>query len=307
MNINHTNEELISLYLKFKTTRKLADYLCVSQKTVLNIFNSRKIPYNKFIINTVNHSFFNKYSEESCYWAGFIAADGNINKQKTCLSIGLHKNDYNHLMNLKKIINSSKDIKINKNACHFRVTSKQICNDLELNFNITPCKSKILTFANQIPKKYIKHYIRGLIDGDGSVLLNNKLSTIKLCGTYEIVNYCLIFFEKKFKKNIKLYHAPSITNNNFYYFNINKLSVNKKILKWLYNNNFSSLYRKKEVAMKVINIKDNSIKINEKKLLDLVKNNYTLKDLAKHFKCGTAYISKIKKKYNIKSKAGRYK
>jgi len=61
-------------------------------------------------------------------------------------------------------------------------------NDL-LNLGIVPRKSKILRFPTkeQIPENLIQHYIRGYLDGDGSVQLHHNCLSISFVGTKEVL------------------------------------------------------------------------------------------------------------------------
>src|ERR1035437_6230433 len=56
----------------------------------------------------VNDNYFNAPSNENCYWAGFIAADGNIHsKKKRLLRLKLQEKDKNHLEKYIKCLNFS--------------------------------------------------------------------------------------------------------------------------------------------------------------------------------------------------------
>lgn len=114
---------------------------------------------------------FDEYSEESCYWAGFIAADGCVDS-KNRVRIMLKYDDLNHLEKIKSFLKSTHAISVNTdkyNRCSFELTNSHLCDMLDLNFNIVPNKTDKLKFPKHIPDKYIKHYIRGYFDGDGSI------------------------------------------------------------------------------------------------------------------------------------------
>jgi crossover junction endodeoxyribonuclease RuvC len=127
----------------------------------------------KKIIYTCNNNFFSEDSMESFYWAGFIAADGNLflkEKKYKQLRIELSSIDDDHLLKFKKNINYSGNINYNikKSSCNLTIRSDEIFDDLK-RFNIIP--NKTLTYS--IPQWMIdhplsNHFIRGLVDGDGS-------------------------------------------------------------------------------------------------------------------------------------------
>lgn len=118
-----------------------------------------------------NENFFDDYSEESAYWAGFLAADGNVD-QKHRVRLMLKYDDIGHLEKFKQAIGSTHAISSNTttyNRCSFEFTSPHICDILDINFNITPNKTASLVFPRHLPPEVLRHYIRGYFDGDGSI------------------------------------------------------------------------------------------------------------------------------------------
>lgn len=113
---------------------------------------------------------FDEYTEASCYWAGFLAADGNVDS-KGRIRLMLKYDDLSHLEKFKKFLLSTHTISSNiteYNRCSFEFTDRGMCEVLDLNFNIVPNKSLVITFP-KIPKQYLRDFIRGYFDGDGSV------------------------------------------------------------------------------------------------------------------------------------------
>ena len=122
--------------------------------------------YNKQFFNNID-------TEEKAYWAGFIAADGNIRKDFLKMRIELNIQDYNHLEKFRKCITGNNPIKEsvrpNNHSCYIDVNCKEMC--LALNdLGITPKKSLTLNInIKKIPKDLRRHFIRGYFDGDGSL------------------------------------------------------------------------------------------------------------------------------------------
>lgn len=122
--------------------------------------------YNKQFFNNIN-------TEEKAYWAGFIAADGNIRKDFLKMRIELNIQDYSHLEKFRKSIEGNNPIKEsirpNNHSCYIDVNCKEFC--LALNkLGITPKKSLTLKINfDLIPKELRQHFIRGYFDGDGSI------------------------------------------------------------------------------------------------------------------------------------------
>jgi hypothetical protein len=121
-----------------------------------------------------NRNFFSTITPESAYWAGFLAADGNIDTPGLAVRIGIHPKDIELLNNFKLCTGVEVPIqsKINNGNHPFVslvVSSKDWVIDLEKNFNVVPNKSLILKPPNITDLDLKWHFIRGVFDGDGSV------------------------------------------------------------------------------------------------------------------------------------------
>jgi len=96
-------------------------------------------------IYQLNEDFFGKTNEDSAYYAGFIAADGNISKNIKKLTITLQKRDQIILEEFNKKLQSTYKIRNCYSSgfpvSNLTVSSEKICLNLIKKFNITPCKS----------------------------------------------------------------------------------------------------------------------------------------------------------------------
>ena len=163
--------------------------------------NSHKKGRRKY---NVNDSFFSEPNVLNSYYAGFIAADGCIrskqSKESKYLTFGLSIKDKGWLERFAQDIEFDGPIKEytfkDRQYVRMCINSKQICNDLERNFNITPRKTATLIPPPLSDDKLIDAFICGYIDGDGSVCFveNHQRQIQKKClisylGTYEIVDW----------------------------------------------------------------------------------------------------------------------
>jgi hypothetical protein len=126
--------------------------------------------------HAVNLSYFRKISTENkAYWLGFIAADGYV--RETCpysLSIGLKASDLGHLLKFKKEIEYSGPITYTAKTNSYRIIiySKELVEDLN---RLGIRQRKSLTLKSwKGPKKYMRHYWRGVFDGDGCFSICRK-------------------------------------------------------------------------------------------------------------------------------------
>lgn len=121
----------------------------------------------------------NKFKEDSCdkyYWLGFLSADGCVTNNT--LSIELKSNDIEHLKKFNNFCNNTSPITERTNNLGVQCAKTQI-NSYELveylkQYNICQNKSKTYTIPeDKIPNQYIMDFIRGLVDGDGCIRINN--------------------------------------------------------------------------------------------------------------------------------------
>lgn len=170
----------------------------LSRADIASIFNLTENQLKKLITKNgwakklpiINNKYaFDSYDELSCYWAGFIASDGNIDL-KNRVRIMLNYDDTAHLEKFRDYLQSTHAISSNTEKYYrssFELTSIELCSGLQSNFNIVPIKTLILTPPTNIPSNLIKHFIRGYFDGDGSIcesFSNKNSSTSTLYATF---------------------------------------------------------------------------------------------------------------------------
>lgn len=215
-------------------------------KTRLKILGIKERGMFKY---TYNRDYFEKIdSEDKAYWLGFITADGCIAKSGACISIQLGQTDIKHLEKFCDALQAPYELikptigGFGTNCNKITISSVKINRDLQ-NKGIKPAKSLHEQPYLLLNEKYIKHYIRGLIDGDGYI------STTKIqfgfCGSEDMCNFILEYFKK-----VSPYEIKSHIQNDNGIFRLTISSQNNVIflLNFLYNNNFTALERKYNLA-----------------------------------------------------------
>jgi len=123
--------------------------------------------------DSVNEDFFEAWSQDMAYILGLIFADGNISwdteRSYRALTITAREKDSSHLEKIRSILQSTKPLSYSKKTNSYRliVNSKKLCEDL-MGYGLTPRKSLSVKFP-EVPEDYLKHFLRGVIDGDGNV------------------------------------------------------------------------------------------------------------------------------------------
>jgi len=167
-------KDILKLYKKNYNGIQITKTLKCSIGTVWYYFkkNNIKIKYKRNPKYPINSYAFSKYTPEACYWAGLLAADGNIYHRKDrnayILQIPLQDRDIGHLKEFIRFLKTKRPIYKTPNKTHLVLIENRIlCMDLMKNFDITPRKSLTIQYPTQIPERFNKCFIRGVFDGDG--------------------------------------------------------------------------------------------------------------------------------------------
>lgn len=207
-------DEIINLYKKGLSNKELSIKFNLHRTTIQRLLKKENIKLHKRKSTLVcNKDFFMSYTKESCYWAGFILADGYIRKNSSNLHIKLHKKDSNHLSNFLRCLNISesdviKMVKHRENYSYIDLHVDELVLGLKKLFSIINKKSLTAKIDKKIPKKMLKHFIRGYFDGDGSISsIEGIYPVISFTGTLDTLNSIIDFCSKnKLKEN----HTPKI-------------------------------------------------------------------------------------------------
>lgn len=277
--INDEHIEFIKIkYSEGLSQKKIADLMGVSDRTIMELMKKYEIKARsdreQALRYRCNESFFkNIDSEEKAYWLGFMYADGFIqNKRKHSnykVGITLSVIDKGHLIKFKENISSNHKISTYEQNNGFGgdysrilISSNEMAEDL-INKGCVLNKTDKIVFPNEniVPKELIRHFIRGYIDGDGSVgysyLKNSKNGKrdkfegkIGIVGTKEMLEGILKEFNVE---HLKLDQRHKDRDNNNYQINIggNKKVIN--LLNWMYKDSTIYLERKYEKYLEIVN------------------------------------------------------
>lgn len=187
----------------------------------------KEIRWHKYKINA---NFFKKWTRESSYLLGFIAADGCINERENHYSIEISSKDKSILNKIRKMLDYTKKVEKERENFRLRVDNKVIYHDL-IEKGIRPRKSKDIKFL-KVPGKHLNHFIRGFFDGDGSIYkLNDGRIVVKFtCWSPQFLeelqkklsNECIVKHKKTNDNSIVYYPKESFEIIKFLYKKSNK-------------------------------------------------------------------------------------
>lgn len=227
----------------------------------------------KIVYLSYNDNYFNSIdSSEKAYWLGFIYTDGYVTEKTNRFGIELNIRDYKHLQCFLDCIDSNMLIRTRERknkfenqrtnilqSCSILINNKQLHDDL-IKLGVFPNKSLTISFPNVelLPKEYIFDFLRGVIDGDGSIGLYNtsngfKKPHISLISGSEIFIYQIQFLLKEYKINLSVNHRENI-----YRLMTEKQDTVFSLLNLLYRNSTSNsrLERKYNNFLKICNYYD---------------------------------------------------
>lgn len=246
--------EIIRLYESGLSIRKIEPLCNVKRTMIGTILKTNNIKTkscgNAYRLRKykLNEHYFNKIDNENkAYWLGFIIADGHVSDDGLILRLCIK--DENHLKKFLKDIESDTLIKydIKTKSCNISLYSYDLVKSLR-KLKLSKNKSKDAIFPS-VKKSLLKHLMRGMVDGDGSIsITKNKykkgvhpIFAIKMCGTKDIVTKFHDNIINKLKLNN---HKISCTDNGFCQveWGGNKLTI--KILSWFYKDANVYLERK---------------------------------------------------------------
>ena len=250
----------------------ISDELKMDIDTIRNIANEynliisvKKVSRDIKNIDFNDNYFENIDTEEKAYFLGLIYSDGNVREHNGgyYLSIELKREDKYILEKLATELKCEnkiydRDRKTNFGESHMSnftsCNSKKIFDDLA-RFNIVPDKSHTTTsFINieeLIPNNLIKHFLRGLIDGDGTISKRYTTRQNVIAIYQNEINFCYEF-DRLLKKSMNDYdlYENIIVNKNTGVYNLRYRRIDdiKKICDFLYNGSNIYLKRKYQLA-----------------------------------------------------------
>lgn len=212
---NEQKKEMYKLYESGKSTVEIANIFNMNASNVAGYLKRGGITLRKNSVNSrkfiCDDNFFNNIdTREKAYWLGFMYADGFLSGTKN-VGMNLSSIDRDHIEKFKNSISATYPIneyhvtsgyKVGSAYSRIIVNSEKMHNDL-ISHGCVRNKTDILK-APSIDSIFYADFIRGYIDGDGSIIVsyrkNHKSlkpttidSKVKVLGTDDI-----LFFIKKF-------------------------------------------------------------------------------------------------------------
>lgn len=153
----------------------------------------KKGKFKDFEYHEIDEKFFSKWSPEMAWVLGLLFTDGCIHPVKTRMRVALHSVDFGLLEQVKHLLKSTRPIKkqiqsydSSKHIYKLEFYREKMIDDLN-KLGLIQAKSLKMKFPD-VPEEYMRHFIRGCWDGDGSVYLQNgRVAASFTCGSKQFI------------------------------------------------------------------------------------------------------------------------
>lgn len=252
-------QEIIKYYLSQPMTMKqVEDKYELSHPTITKIL--KDVPkYTKAKLNNPNmkEHFFQEINEEAkAYFLGLLISDGNVFKDNTgrqaSISITLDLKDEYMLEKFKEVLQANTSVGHDGRGCgQIAVRSNIMAEDLA-KYGVVPRKS-YNTYLPLISKEMMPHLIRGIFDGDGSIMAKPNLSndghnrflhSISFCGTHQLMEDISNYILENLGIKTTVYDYKDRNLSELKIQNIDNIA---KFGYWIYRNSTIFLNRKKDI------------------------------------------------------------
>lgn len=209
----------------------------------------RPVSAKKYLIN---ENYFDNIGSNQAYILGFFAADGWNRKRDNLLELTLQQSDIEILERIKEKMGMSREIRqfTTKDGCNkasLTFSSKKIKEIFE-KYGIVPNKTFKLKHLPELPKEYLRDYIRGYFDGDGSIYFSRSSLVWTICSVNKsFLEEIMVLLNKELNIPLKTIYEDKRKEHILYSFQYWNKEELKKIYNFLYPDNVELfLVRKKE-------------------------------------------------------------
>lgn len=262
-------DEINRLYQEGVSLTKISQQLGIHRKALTRLFKNNQVESRKGFsyarkYNLDEHYFDVIDTEEKAYILGFIYADGNNLFRTNRISIHLAKRDEEILKKMSHIFYGEEMLKYNtrnnKEGKIFEYVRLQLfsahMSQHLATLGVVEAKSHKIIFPDWLDKSLYRHFIRGLIDGDGWIYLpndNRDSPNVGLICTRSLNDFLKDYFEKELGIKSYLVKAHKQDFEVMCEIRVKNYHQCKIFLDWLYRDANISLQRKHNLYLDFLN------------------------------------------------------
>lgn len=262
-------EQMYELYKKGFRLPQIADMYGIDRHTIGRAFKKNGFVTNRKTYHCDEYYFDNVNTQDKAYIIGLLWADGCNQLERGKVTIQLQERDQKILEQIKNVSCNERPLyktELNnknpnwQNSIRLTWQSRHISEVLN-DYGMVPRKSLVLEFPAWLDESLYPHFIRGYMDGDGSIYYSQQRNVFRasMIGTKMFVDIVKDICKKVGVKT-SLYHKKG-HNDITYNLYTTSNSGTFTFLKWIYkdaNLKLERKYNKYQQALKNYNI-DNSL------------------------------------------------
>lgn len=186
-------EEMYSLYVNGKRIPEIAEIYGLDRHTIGRVFKRNGFETDRKTYHCDEHYFDNVDNQDKAYIAGLLWSDGCNQLKRGTVTIQLQERDKEILEQIKIVSKNERPLlknalsEINQNWQDSITLTWQshhlskVLND----YGMVPRKSLVLEFPNWMDESLYGHFLRGYVDGDGSIYYseNRNVFRVSMVGT----------------------------------------------------------------------------------------------------------------------------
>lgn len=189
---------VVTMYLSGYSQAQIGRDLNITHKSVEIILDRNNIERRSRseasrIYNFNEHYFDIIDTPNKAYFLGILYADG-CNQKNNMITLRLQEDDYDILDKLNKEIDNERPLKYAAGACDNYKNTWELCfgsphiSQALCDLGCVHRKSLVLKYPTWLDLSLQPHFLRGYIDGDGSICKNPKKMSASFVGTH---SFCL--------------------------------------------------------------------------------------------------------------------
>ena len=241
--------------------KECANVFNLSSPTIMKILDEFGIErYKKAQVFNPNmkEDYFNSIdTEEKAYFLGLLITDGNVfskdSKRQSSISITLSSEDSYMLDRFVRSLGVNTSVSTSGGTSYVAVRSDIMANDLA-RYGVVPRKTLKSYLPSCVDRVFMRHLIRGILDGDGCSRYHKDSRGgyrfgVSFCGTFRIVSDIKEFLVSELGvKDVSVY---SYIDRNLSDVSWQSLADFIKICDWMYDDSHIFLERKRNRYLKV--------------------------------------------------------
>lgn len=212
-----TRNDIIDMYLSGKNKKYISDTINVSYGTVSRVLKENSIQFRsrsniKKVYNCNEHYFDEIDTPNKAYILGILYADGCITDDRH-VSLTLQDRDIDILNKINKELNSDRPLLfVNKKRkkskwknCYQLIFNSEHMVNMLIKHGCFKKKSLILKYPIWLDFDLQRHFLRGYMDGDGSISKNPKKMSVSFVGIHSFITEATRIAQKYLRLHVYIF------------------------------------------------------------------------------------------------------